>query len=438
MSDQSHQISGPVASHNRLPLPPGTRLDHYVIRDVIGSGGFAITYLAEHEVLGKRYAVKEYFPAAISFRDGVTVRATDASLATYNWGLDRFTTEARSLARFKHAAIVDVASIFEANGTAYIVLAFEKGRALSQWIRESTRPPAQAEIDQMLGPLLGALDEIHKHNVMHRDIAPDNIIIRDDGSPVLIDFGAAREAVNGQSRAISTIVKHGYSPPEQYSSRPDLLGPWTDIYALAATLYRLVTGRMPSQSPDRMLKDDLIPIGELALGHYRPSFLDAIDWGLKLRTEERPQSVGEWRRRLMRDEPLRAPAPQPRDAPADPQSQSTTSARSPAGGKGRKSLRPDISLVESLDTAEEQAARQTTSMSDGMRMAGKTVVGLGIGAVAGAVFSILPASIFSSSCFADSCILSYLPASSLIGAAIGGVIGYRVGQSSPPEAGRSA
>jgi len=435
MSDNSHQISGPVASHNRAPLLAGTRLDHYVIRDVIGSGGFAITYLAEHEVLGKRYAIKEYFPAAISYRHGVTVQPTESSISTYNWGLDRFTTEARSLARFKHPSIVDVTSIFEANGTAYIVLAFEQGRSLAQWIRETTRPPTQAELDQIVRPLLGALEEIHKHNVMHRDIAPDNIIMRDDGSPVLIDFGAAREAVHGQSRAISTIVKHGYSPPEQYSSRPELLGPWTDIYALASTLYRLVTGRMPPQSPDRMLKDELVPITGLALGHYRQSFLEAIDWGLRLRAADRPQSAGEWRRLLMRDEPLKAPVPQPRDAPSDPQSHVTTSARAQQGTRGRNSLRPDISVIESLDTDERESAEAPQAMATGTRVAGMTVLGLAAGAIGGALFSILPASILSSGCFADSCVLSYLPACSLLGALIGGYAGYRIGRYPPEEPG---
>ncbi|MFM9938261.1 MAG: serine/threonine protein kinase [Hyphomicrobiaceae bacterium] len=426
MTDKSLHTSDPVDLHARAPLPPGTRLDHYVIRDVLGTGGFAVTYLAEHEVLGKRYAIKEYFPATFCYRDGATIHPTEANLATYNWGLERFTSEARALARFKHPAIVDVASIFEANGTAYIVLALEKGRALNDWLRQLTRPPSQNEIDGIVRPLLGALDEIHKHNLMHRDIAPDNIIIRDDGSPVLIDFGAAREAVRGRSKVISAIVKHGYSPPEQYSSRPELQGSWTDIYALAATLYRLVAGRMPAEAPDRMLKDDVKPVAELARAHYRPGFMEAIDWGLRLRIEDRPQSIGEWRRLLMREEPLKAPMQSPRELPDATAGYQPTSARVPSGGRAGTSLRPDISVIEAMQ--EEAAAGDRASGYDphGVNLIGKTLKGLGLGLVAGGLFSILPASVFSSSCFADSCILSYLPICSLLGAIAGAVVGYRM------------
>lgn len=425
MTDRSLHNSDPVELHARAPLPPGTRLDHYVIRDVLGSGGFAVTYLAEHEVLGKRYAIKEYFPASFCYRDGSAIQPLEANLATYNWGLDRFTSEARALARFKHPAIVDVASIFEANGTAYIVLALENGRALSDWLRQLPRPPTQAEIDAIVRPLMAALDEIHRHNLMHRDIAPDNIIMRDDGTPVLIDFGAAREAVRGQSKVISAIVKHGYSPPEQYSSRPELQGPWTDIYALAATLYRLVTGRMPAESPDRMLKDELRPVAELARGHYRPSFLDAIDWGLRLRIEDRPQTIDEWRRRVLREEALKAPMQAPRDMPDPSESRHPTSARVSSAGRAGTSLRPDISVIEAMQDEAASGSEGSGFDPHGVNIVGKTVKGVAFGAIAGALFSILPASIFSSSCFADSCILSYLPACSVIGAVVGAVFGYR-------------
>lgn len=426
MTDRSLHNSDPVETQSRAPLPPGTRIDHYVVRGVLGSGGFAITYLAEHEVLGKRYAIKEYFPAAFCYRDGVTIHPTEQNVATYNWGLDRFTSEARALARFKHPAIVDVASIFEAHGTAYIVLALENGRSLGEWLRQLTRPPTQQELDGIVGPLLGALEEIHKHNLLHRDIAPDNVILRDDGSPVLIDFGAAREAIRGRSKVMSAIVKHGYSPPEQYSSRPELQGPWTDIYALAATLYRLITGRMPSESPDRMMKDELKPISGLARGHYRPSFLDGIEQGLRLRIEDRPQTVQEWRRVLQRDEPLRAPPPTPRDLPDAIISHRPTSTRISSGGRGANSLRPDISVIETLEEEARDPEAPERYDPKGVRLIGKTLMGLGVGIVAGGMFSILPASIFSSSCFADSCILSYLPICAAIGGIAGAALGYRV------------
>ncbi len=425
---QGPEPVGASVSGHRVPLAVGTRLDHYVIRGLLGQGGFAITYLAEHEVLGKKYAIKEYFPAAFAYRDGpLTVQASQSGAETYNWGLDRFTTEARALARFKHPAIVDVASIFEAHGTAYIVLAFEKGRSLSEWLRQSPRPPSQAEIDAIVRPLLSALDEVHKHNILHRDIAPDNIIIRDDGTPVLIDFGAAREAVQGRTRAMSAIVKHGYSPPEQYSSRPELQGPWTDIYALAATLYRAVTGRMASEAPDRMLRDDLAPVTELARGHYRPGFLEAVDMGLRLQTGERPQSVAEWRRLLLRDEPLKAPMPARRDAPQVDPSHLPTSTRIRSSVGTSRSLRPDISVIEDVEAASRPQDVPGARDPRGVRLIGKVLAGLGVGGFAGALFSILPASVFSSSCFSDTCLLRYVPVSALIGAVVGVVVGYKLG-----------
>ena len=435
MTDKSIQISQPSDLRQRAPLPPGTRMDHYVIRDVLGSGGFAITYLAEHEVLRKKYAIKEYFPAAFCYRDGGSIRPTTSSEATYEWGLDRFTSEARALARFKHPAIVDVASIFEANGTAYIVLALEKGRPLSEWMRHITRPPSQSEIDAILRPLLSALDEVHKHNLMHRDIAPDNIIIRDDGTPVLIDFGAAREAVRGRSKVISAIVKHGYSPPEQYSSRPELQGAWTDIYALAATLYRIVSGRMPAEAPDRMMNDNLTPVAELARSHYRPGFLDAIQRGLQLRIEDRPQSVGEWRRQLFVDEPLKAPMPARRDAPDQTAGQSPTSARVPTGQRTGASLRPDISMIEAMDHLHDAGNPAPARDQDRLRVFGYALLGLSIGAVTGGLVSILPASFFASNCFSDMCILRFAPVAALLGGLIGAAAGVHVARRPAPTDG---
>ena len=221
---------GPSSSDARLrvPLSTGTHIDHYVIHSVLGSGGFGITYLANHDLLGKYYAIKEYFPSEFSYREGKSVRPTTTSGPTYRWGLDRFLSEARALARFKHGAIVDVVSVFELNDTAYIVLAYEQGNDMAAWSKGLGRLPTQAEIDRILESLLGALEEMHARNLLHRDIAPDNVLIRDDGSPVLIDFGSARESIRGRSKVLSAIVKRGYSPPEQYSSRPELQGPWSE------------------------------------------------------------------------------------------------------------------------------------------------------------------------------------------------------------------
>lgn len=304
-SDERHVRSGPARSGRSggtgIALPIGTTLEGYVIRDVLGIGGFGITYLAEDEALGKQFAIKEHFPRDYAERDGVTVRPTRSGAQIYEWSHQRFLEEARRLARFKHPAIVDVVRVFTSHGTTYIVLAYEKGRTLSDWLEGLGRPPGQAELDRILAPLLDALEIIHGAGLMHRDISPDNIMIRDDASPVLLDFGAAREALGQRSRNMSAIVKPGYSPHEQYSSDAKVQGAWSDIYALAGTLYFALKGEPPHESPRRMLDDDMQPLAtSLTTGAaYRPSFLAAIDSGLRVQPRERPQSIAAWRPMLL-------------------------------------------------------------------------------------------------------------------------------------------
>lgn len=453
----------------RYPLPPGTRVDHYIIREVLGAGGFGITYLAEHEGLGKQYAIKEYFPHAFSYRHGLNVLPSSTGDGTYKWGLERFVTEARALAKFKHPAIVDVTSIFEANGTAYIVLGYEAGHDMIRWLKELGRPPSQEELDNLLVPLLSALDEIHRHNMMHRDISPDNLLVRDDGRPVLIDFGSARESIRGRARALSAIVKHGYSPPEQYSSKPELQGPWTDIYALAATLHRAISGKLPPDATERLVRDDLQPLSRLARAPYRQAFLEAIDHGLRMKAEERPQSVVEWREMLLEPgllrQPLREPdhagarmleAPPPggrldvsRPAEEPPAShdfpvgsrlaaqkaslvagsaahpmlpQSDGSRASQRVGMTTsipKSERPDLSWLDETDEpllAEDETPPPSLTVAQAITYAFLGLIG---GAVLGGMLSIVLASIVSTECFADQCIFRYLTICSAIGAVAG-------------------
>jgi serine/threonine protein kinase len=278
-------------------LPTGAVLDRYRIDSVIAAGGFGITYLCHHVTLGKPYALKEHFPRQFAYREGTTseVRPTDPD--TFTWALGRFIDEGRSLARCTHPNVVGVADVFEANSTAYMVLDYEQGQSLKAWLDELGRPPTQDEIDRLLMPLLDALEYVHGQGLLHRDIAPDNIVIRPDGSPCLIDFGAARQAVAERSQIMSAVVKSGYSPPEQYTRSGRAQGPWTDIYALGATLYRAVTESTPQEAPERQIGDDLRPVAELVTepARYRPGFLTAIDHALTLRPAERPQTVAAWR-----------------------------------------------------------------------------------------------------------------------------------------------
>ena len=293
-----------------VALRSGLVIRHYVIEKVIGAGGFGITYRARHERLtSKVFALKEFFPRQFAARQGTHVISTPDGQGLFRWGLDRFLKEAEALAKCEHPGIVDVVDYFEENGTAYAVLGYVEGQQLGQWLDALGRPPTQAELDRILMPLLDALEVVHGARLLHRDIAPDNILIRRDGSPCLIDFGACREDIRDRSQKLSAIVKHGYSPPEQYHGVAELQGPWTDIYAVAATVYRAISGQAPMDSSRRgALGDTLQPVSEMTTAEFRPAFLAAIDAALKLKPDQRPQSVAEWRTMLLSEAPASAPS----------------------------------------------------------------------------------------------------------------------------------
>ena len=289
---------------NLIALPGGTELaGDYKIDRVLGAGGFGVTYLADEPALSRKVSIKEYFPSDFAARDsqGSATPRSENCTGDYTWGLERFIEEAQTLAKFNHSNIVRVYRTFRANNTAYMVLHFEEGQSLKNWLKSLNRAPRQKELDAIISPLLDALQIIHKAEFLHRDIAPDNIIIRKSGDPVLIDFGAARSdiAAHSKTKTVSALVKPGYSPYEQYAETSKQQGPWTDIYALAATLYHAVTGKRPPDSPSRMLNDEMVPARDAALGAYRAPFLDAIQRGLALSIDGRPQSVAEWRSLLL-------------------------------------------------------------------------------------------------------------------------------------------
>lgn len=293
---------------NLIALPAGTELvGDYRIERVLGAGGFGITYLADEIALERAVTIKEYFPSDFAARNAsreAVPRSKDCS-KDYRWGLDRFIEEAQTLARFDHPNIVRVYRYFRANNTGYMVLQWEEGKSLKTWLKELKRAPRQKELDEIVAPLLDALEIIHKADFLHRDIAPDNIIVRKSGAPVLIDFGSARGEIAAHSKTVSALVKPGYSPYEQYAETSRQQGPWTDIYALGATLYHAVTGRRPPDAPSRMVHDEIVPARDTALSSYRSSFLNAIDRALSLEIKDRPQLVAAWRGELLAPEPSR-------------------------------------------------------------------------------------------------------------------------------------
>lgn len=293
---------------NLIALPNGTELvGDYRIERVLGAGGFGVTYLADEIALARLVTIKEYFPSDIAARDGgidAAPRSQDCA-GDYRWGLDRFIEEAQTLAKFDHSNIVRVYRYFRANNTGYMVLHFEEGQSLKAWLKGLGRAPRQKELDAILGPLLDALELIHKSDFLHRDIAPDNIIIRKSGDPVLIDFGSARGEIASHTKTVSALVKPGYSPYEQYAETSRQQGPWTDIYALGGTLYHAITGKRPADAPSRMVKDEFVSAREGALSSYRAGFLKAIDKALLLSVDARPQSIAAWRNELFAPDPVR-------------------------------------------------------------------------------------------------------------------------------------
>ena len=222
-----------------------------------------------------------------------------------------------------------------------MVMRFEQGQSFEDWLRDLGRPPTQGELDRIVAPMLDALQVMHAENFLHRDIAPDNIIVRADGTPVLLDFGAARRAVAAMSRTLTGIVKAGYSPHEQYSVDSRLQGPWSDFYALGGTLYRAVTGRTPEEAALRVDEDHMPPAAQSARnGNYRPEFLAAIDACLKVRHAERPRSVAQLRPMLLdaappaKREPEPAKARQPVSGPTSTRKVSTL--RPPPAARPRR------------------------------------------------------------------------------------------------------
>jgi len=292
-------MHGPV---RRNALQPSCMLHWYRIERLLGQGNFGVTYVARDTNLDQPVAIKEYLPAELAIRDpdGRVRPASEAKCEQFRWGLERFISEAQTLAQFDHPNIVRVYAVFEANDTAYMVMPYEQGATLQGVFALRSRL-REDELGGLIAPLLDALDVVHRAGFIHRDIKPGNVFLRADGTPVLIDFGSARQALGEAKQNLTALVSPGYAPLEQYSSRSDNQGPCTDIYSLAATLYRCVAGAPPVDAAERGQRitkgeaDPLVPAARAAAGRYSASLLRAIDRGLAFKASERPQSVAAWR-----------------------------------------------------------------------------------------------------------------------------------------------
>jgi formylglycine-generating enzyme required for sulfatase activity len=290
----------PLAAGGRV-LPTGTRLQEFEVIGLVGQGGFGIVYLGFDSVLKRRVAVKEYMPPQASRVEGTAkVRvSSQQDVENFGIGLRSFVNEAQLLAQFDHPALVKVHRFWEENGTAYMVMPFYDGPTLQHTFAEKPGSTGEASLRKLLNPLLDAVALLHSKGCYHRDVSPDNILLTATG-PVLLDFGAARQAIGDATHTFTAILKEGYAPVEQYGQMRQ--GPWTDIYALAGVLRYAITGKRPVSAFMRLAEgtDPLEPLSRISAGRYSKPFLHAIDRGMALKPEDRPQNIGEFRALLER------------------------------------------------------------------------------------------------------------------------------------------
>lgn len=277
-----------------LVLPYRTVLNgQFVVGKVLGKpGGFGITYLGWDINLATIVAIKEYLPRDYAGRDAdhASVMAhsrEDASL--FRFGLEQFLQEARTLARFDHPNVVRTRSFFEQHGTAYLVMDYLQGVNLAEYLTAHGGRLTEQQAAEIMMPILAGLQEVHAKGFLHRDIKPQNIYVTSTGRPILLDFGAARQAMGERSRSLSVVLTPGFSPYEQYHRRGEQ-GPWTDIYALAATYYYLLTGQAPQEAPERVAADELMPLATMVPG-VSSGLNAAIMQALSFEANARPQDV---------------------------------------------------------------------------------------------------------------------------------------------------
>lgn len=306
-------------------LPKDTILaGQYIIKDVLGQGGFGITYLAEDHRTNTKVAVKEYFPETMAMRSTTSIEVrtyTDDRLGNFKFGMESFLEEAKVLAQFQgNPNIVGVQKYFEENGTAYFVMDYIEGIDFKTYIKQNGGKLTWEEVWKIMAPIMDALDAVHKRGLVHRDVTPDNIFISEDGTVKLIDFGAARYSIGERSQSLDIVLKPGYTPKEQYVRR-GRQGAYTDVYSVAACFYAALSGYLPPESLERMEEDNLVPLSTRGV-ELPPMAERAILKGLEVRAEDRFQSMDAFKSAIMGITPLvdsdPQPAPEPQPSPEPP------------------------------------------------------------------------------------------------------------------------
>jgi hypothetical protein len=280
-----------MVTQANTPLRDGTALQKYRIVRVLALGGFSFVYLA-HDANDAPVAIKEYLPSTLAVRvNGEThPHVADDDQARFGFGMKLFIEEAGAIARLDHPNVVRVIDFFRENDTAYLVMRYERGRSLEEVIRTRRGRLEEAWVRNTFVQLLDGLREVHTHKLLHLDIKPANVYLREDGTPVLLDFGAARQALSAEGMKVPPAYTLGFAPPEMHVWR-GLLGPWSDIYSVGATMYACFAAAAPQPAHARLENDLLVPAAIAFAGSYATELLEIVDWCLRLDHLQRPQSV---------------------------------------------------------------------------------------------------------------------------------------------------
>jgi len=280
-----------MAQQANQPLPNGHMLEEYTIDRQLSLGGFSIVYLAT-DAEGKLVAIKEYLPNSLALRGKGEIKPliTGDHLGAFRYGMKCFFEEGRALARLSHPNVIRVLNFFRANDTVYMVMEYEQGRTLQEFIQKHQGHISERFIRGVFTRMLNGLREVHSHKLLHLDLKPSNVYLRSDNTPVLIDFGAARQTLLSDQPMLKPMYTPGFASPEHYGSRVDL-GPWSDIYSVGASMYACLAGVAPQSADNRLKKDTLAPAMVRWDGQFSDRLLEIIDWCLNLNHLYRPQSV---------------------------------------------------------------------------------------------------------------------------------------------------
>jgi len=291
------------------PLPNGFKLEEYVIERQLSLGGFSIVYLAD-DGAGRQVAIKEYLPNSLALRSEGQIQPQISAehAGAFRYGMKCFFEEGRALARLSHPNVIRVLNFFRANDTVYMVMEYERGRTLQEFIQKHQGNISERFIRGVFARMLNGLREVHSHKLLHLDLKPSNIYLRNDNTPVLIDFGAARQTLLTDQPMLKPMYTPGFASPEHYGSRKDL-GPWSDIYSVGASMYACIASAAPQAADDRQKNDRLVPAMVRWEGQYSDQLLEIIDWCLNLNHLYRPQSVFALQKALV--EAIVPPTPKP-------------------------------------------------------------------------------------------------------------------------------